>query len=136
LNKARVSLEEFFHIDVNYDLVSLGFDKFAAIKDTIIHLSGDNLFSFLKKRLRFMRIYHQDEYNLRRYRVYEPQDKWKLLVFILYGLTFVKPLFDSSRGYLKIKDKAWFLHPLVCFTIIFVYGWGLISRLLKLNIKK
>jgi hypothetical protein len=83
-----------------------------------------------------MRLYHQKDYNLRRWRLYEPKDKWKLLLFVFYGLTIVKPLYDSLRGYLKIKDKAWFLHVVVCFAIIFVYGWGLISRLLKINIKK
>jgi glycosyltransferase involved in cell wall biosynthesis len=133
LNRAKVEQKYFFHIDVNADLVLLGFNKFACIKDTIMHLSADNLISFLRKRLNFMRVYHQEEYGLRRWRLFEKEDLFKLLVFVFYGLTLFKPLYDGFRGYLKIRDKAWFLHAVVCFAIIFVYGWGLISRSLKLK---
>ncbi|MDD5044244.1 MAG: glycosyltransferase [Candidatus Omnitrophica bacterium] len=122
LKKARVSPQEFFHIDVNYDLVSLGFDKYAAIKGDIIHLSADNFFSFLKKRLRFMELYHQKDYSLRRYRLYEPRDKLKLCLFVIFSITFIKPLYDSIRGFSRVRDSAWFLHPLMCFAILVTYG--------------
>ncbi|MFH1888551.1 MAG: glycosyltransferase [Candidatus Omnitrophota bacterium] len=130
LLKAKVAPDEFFHIDVNYDLVSQGYDEYAIIKDTIIHLSADNFFSFLKKRMEFMRRYHQRDYGLRRYRLYEPKDKYKLIVFILFSLTFVKPLYDSVRGFIKIPDIAWFLHPIMCFSIVAVYGWAIIKGLI------
>lgn len=129
LKKARVSPEEFFHIDVNYDLVALGYDKYGIIKDTIIHLSADNLFSFLRKRLRFMEEYHQKEYGVRRYRLYEPKDKFRLIVFILFSLTFVKPLYDSIKGFIKVPDFAWFMHPLMCFLITVTYGYATIGKL-------
>ena len=122
LRKARVNPNEFFHIDVNYDLVALGFNKYGIIKDTIIHLSADNLFSFLMKRLRFMKLYHQKDYNLRRWRLYESQDRFKLIGFIIISLTFVKPLYDSLKGFMKIRDFAWFLHPIMCLSVLLVYG--------------
>ena len=122
LLQARVSPDEFFHIDVNYDLVSLGYNKYGIIKDGIIHLTGDNFFSFLKKRLRFMRLYYKKDYASRRYKLYEPEDKNRLLIFIIFSLTFVRPLYDSVKGFVKIPDIAWFLHPLMCFALIFVYG--------------
>jgi len=122
LLKAKVSPEEFFHIDINYDLVTLGYDKYGIIKDDIIHLTADNLFSFLKKRAKYMRSYHSQKYSLRRYRLFEPADKYKLAMFIIFSLTFIWPLIDSARGFLKIHDLAWFIHPLVCFGIVLAYG--------------
>lgn len=130
LKKAKVNPTEFFHIDVNYDLVSLGYNRYAIIKDSIIHLTGDNLFTFLRKRLNFMKSYHHQYYNLRRYKLYEPKDKYKLLVFIIISLTFIKPFYDSIKGFVKVPDLAWFLHPLVCFAILLVYGLGIIENLI------
>ena len=129
LRKARVTPDEFFHIDINYDLIELGYDKYGIIKDTIIHLSGDNIFSFLRKRLRFMEEYHQKGYSLRRYRLYENKDRYKLLVFIFFSLTFVKPLYDSMKGFMKIHDLAWFVHPVMCFLIMFTYGYATIKKI-------
>jgi len=36
---------------------------------------------------------------------------------------------DSIKGYRKIPDKAWFLHPIICFGILFVYSLGVIQNL-------
>ncbi len=41
LFKARTNPEEFFHIDINYDLVVLGYNKYGIVKDDIIHLTAD-----------------------------------------------------------------------------------------------
>ena len=133
LKKARVSPNEFFHIDVNYDLISLGYNKYAIIKDSIIHLTAGNLFTFLRKRLNFMRRYHHQNYDIRRYKLYEPKDKYKLLVFIIISLSFIKPFYDSIKGFVKIPDVAWFLHPLMCFAILFAYGLGTIENLITKN---
>ena len=128
LLKARVSPDEFFHIDVNFDLISLGYNKYGIVKDSIIHLTGDNLFSFLRKRIRFMEVYHQKDYTLRRWKLYEPRDTLKLLVFAVYSATFLRPLFDSLKGFLKVRDLAWFLHPLMCFVILVAYSLTTIQK--------
>jgi len=111
LKRAKVSPADFFHIDINYDLVNLGYDQYGIVKDTIVHLSGDNFLTFLKKRLRFMQRYHQQDYSLRR-------------------LTFIKPLYDSVKGFAKVHDIAWFLHPLMCFAILVTYGCAAIESLI------
>jgi len=128
LLKAKVSPDEFFHIDVNYDLISMGYNQYGIVKDSIIHLTGDDLFSFLKKRIRFMELYHQKDYALRRWKLYEPRDTLKLMIFIVYSATFVRPLFDSLRGFFRVRDLAWFLHPLVCFVILVAYSLATIQK--------
>ena len=133
INKAKVSPEQFFHIDVNYDLVDLGFNKYAIIKDDIIHLTGDSFSSFLRKRLYYMMKFHQQSSSLRRYKLIERKDFFMLVYFILISITLIKPLYDSFKGFKKIKDPAWFLHPVMCVSIIFIYVFGLIVSLKKEN---
>jgi len=123
LLKSRCSPQEFFHIDVNCDLVALGYNTYGLVKEDIIHLTGNTFFSFLGKRMRYMRRYYQENNSARRYSVYTYEDKAKLVRFIFITLTLVKPFYDSFRGYRKIHDRAWFLHPLMCLGILFAYGW-------------
>lgn len=120
---AYIDKERFFHIDVNVDLVRKGFNTYAFIKDDIIHLTGyKSIWSFLYRRKLFMEQFNFKMQSKRRYSVYESRDFGKLLVFILYAATFIKPLIDAFRGNRKIPDIAWFLQPLLCFTLLFIYA--------------
>ncbi len=47
---------------------------------------------------------------------------YKLFYTILYNFTFVGPLIEASKGYIKDKDFAWFLYPILSFTAVVVYG--------------
>ena len=131
--KSRCSPAEFLHIDVNCDLIGLGYNNYGIVKDEIIHLTGNTFWSFFSKRLLYMKKYYLQDQSLRRYHMYSPSDKWNLFKFIFFSITFVKPLYDSFRGYRKIKDVAWFLHPLMCIVILFVYGLAIISNSLRKN---
>lgn len=130
LRKAKVEPGLFFHIDINYDLIAMGFNTYAIVKDSIIHLTADTVVSFLVKRMKFMQRYYHQDYRLRRWRLYEPKDRYQLLVFVIISLTFIKPLYDSIKGFIKVPDVAWFLHPLVCFAILLAYGLGAIENLI------
>ena len=50
LMKAKVDPHHFYHIDINMDLIKLGYTKYAVVKNNIIHTGGDNLFTYLKKK--------------------------------------------------------------------------------------
>lgn len=120
--------EIFFHIDVQVDLINKGFNKYAYVKNSIIHLSSHHdLISFFKRRRLFMEKYHLSDGSKRRYSVYEKQDFWKLVYFIGISVTIVKPTVDAIRGYRKIHDVAWFLHPIVCFWTVIIYGYTLVE---------
>ncbi len=131
LVKAQIEPEKYFHIDINVDLVKLGYTKYAFIKDSIIHLTNNTLLNFLKRRVQFVDQFYVHNQNLRRYSVYYPEDKWKLLVFIFYAVTIVRPLFDSIRGFLKIRDIAWFIHPFMCLAVVYLYGLAIIKASFK-----
>jgi glycosyltransferase involved in cell wall biosynthesis len=123
LSKAKSDPDHFFHIDIHVDLVKQGFTKYAFVKDTIIHLTGTSFLDFLRRRRYFIEKYHFEDQSKRRYSVYDSsQDRLSLLGFIFYASTVILPLYDAIRGFIKIQDVAWFLHPFMCLGILFVYG--------------
>ena len=58
----------------------------------------------------------------------EKKDIPKLLWFIFCALTLIQPLYLSIKGYRVAKDKAWFLHPVVCLITLGVYGIWTIKK--------
>ena len=48
--------------------------------------------------------------------------------FVIFSLTLIEPIFESIRGYTKIREPAWFLHPLMCLLMVFGYGWSEVCR--------
>lgn len=113
----------YFHIDINVDLVSQGCVTYAFIKDDIIHLTNSKLLNFLMRRKHFLNQYYMHNFQARRYSVFYKEDLPKLMLFIIYAVTIIKPLFDSLRGFVKKPDVAWFLHPVMCLVIVIMYGY-------------
>lgn len=123
LKFANSSPDYFFHIDIHVDLAKKGYINYAFVKDTITHLTGNSFLPFLRRRRYFIEKYHFEDQSRRRYSVYNSsKDKVALIGFILYSSTIVFPAIDSIRGFLKVRDVAWFIHPLMCLSILTVYG--------------
>lgn len=132
LSRADSKPDHFFHIDIHVDLVKQGYIKYAFVKDTIIHLTGTSFLSFLRRRRYFIEKYHFEDHLKRRYSIYDPKkDKLALIVFVLYASSVVVPLFDSIRGFTKVRDVAWFIHPFMCLGILVVYGITFIREEIK-----
>lgn len=133
--KINVSPENFFHTDINYDLIQKGFNTYAFVKGDIIHLKKTKISYFIKfllRRKKIMETQYFERIKKRRYAVFIPEtDTIYLLIYIIYSLTFVKPTFDAIRGFMKVPDVAWFLHPIVCFSYLFVYSWAVTARIIK-----
>lgn len=142
LEHADAKPGKFFPIDVNVDLIRKGFNTYAFVKDSIAHLSGrGGVINYLKRRTLFLRQYHLSDKNIammkaRRYSLYEEKDFWRLIYFIIIGITLIYPLFDSIRGYVKIHDRAWFLNPIMCFGFVVLYGYVMIEHQFKLFKKR
>lgn len=141
LANADVKPGKFFPIDVNVDLIRKGFNTYAFIKGSIIHLSGrGSVVYFLKRRMLFMKQYYLSENNMslqkaRRYSVYEQKDFFKLLYFIIISITFIVPIYHSVRGYIKVRDNAWFIHPVLCFGFVIMYGYVMIEHQFRLSLR-
>ncbi len=123
LKHAKADPDNFFHIDIHVDLAQAGFRRYAFVKDIIKHLSNNSLFPFLSRRRYFIEKYHFLDYSRRRYSIYEPtKDKKALIAYIIYSVTIIGPLLHAVRGYFHVRDTAWFLHPVMCFAMLVVYG--------------
>lgn len=131
MNNAKVDPHYFFHIDVNVDLIRKGFSKYAFVKDAIIHNTQERgIMDYLKRRKLFMEKYHVTKLP-RRYSVYEKKDFTNLVLFVFLSTTLIKPTLDSIRGFLKVRDIAWFLNPFLCNMILFVYSYSLLKNFLN-----
>ncbi len=123
LSRAKSSPQYFFHIDIHVDLAKQGFTTYAFVKDTIIHLTDNSFIPFLRRRRYFIEKYHFVDHSKRRYSVYDSSvDKMALVGFVIYSSSVILPTIDSIRGFIKVPDLAWFLHPLMCLGILLVYG--------------
>lgn len=129
----------FFHIDVVQDMVRQGFNKYAIVKNSVFHSTATNFIETIAKRIKYMKLHYETRKSDRRYLVFDPSsaiDKKNLLLFIFYTVTCVQPLFLSIKGYYKLRDAAWFLHPIMCWIFLFGYGFARVMQYMKLDINK
>lgn len=132
ISNSKSDPENFLHTDVVADLISANYNEYAFIKDSIIHLTNNKLFPFLSRRKYFIEKYQFEDANKRRYHVFNSKkDIYKLAKYILFSLTFVIPIKDSIKGFLKIRDFAWFLHPFMCIAFLYIYGSAVIDEKFK-----
>ena len=135
LMKAKVDEKHFFHIDVNMDLIKQGYSKYVVVKNDIIHASGQEFWPFFIRRKKYMEDLYLRDLTKRRYFIYKKErDRKKIITYSLYALTFIKPIVTAVKGFSRIPDIAWFLHPIVCFLMFWIYflsvaNWQFWNRL-------
>jgi len=126
---------EYLHIDVNVDIIEkLHKNKYAIVKNSIIHLTGDTLLKSMRKRIGYMNIHHISLSKVRRYKVFDSsnsQDIFNLIKAILFSVTVIEPLLLAVRGYIRTKNIRWFFHPIVFFITVQGYFFSLIKIRLK-----
>jgi glycosyltransferase involved in cell wall biosynthesis len=126
---------EWLHIDVNVDIIEkLGYNKYAIVKNSILHLTGENIFTSIRKRLRYMNTHHVDLKQLRRYKVFDfksKKDLFKLFLMIIFTMTLIEPLYRSLVGYSKTKNLNWFYHPILSFFMTLSYSYSFLKGLIK-----
>lgn len=136
LKYAQSKPEQFLHIDIFADLIANGFNRFAIVKNDVIHDTAVDLKTLMKKRIAFLKAYYlkvNASGQKRRYLIYNPikiKDVSRLFLFVLYTVTWVRPIIDSLRGYMVIKDVAWFLHPIMCWVYLYAYSVATIRKVI------
>lgn len=127
VEKLRAS-KYFFHLDAVSQLVSKGTDKLIILKRRIRHTYVDSFYQFHKKLYRNMILY----FKYKTYRTYSYGASSIRFPFVLFAMgTIVIPLYQSIRGYVKIQDPAWFLHPVFCITVPIVHAYATIEWYIK-----
>ncbi len=128
---AKVDEKHFGHIDVNVDILRKrrGKGKYVVVKNSVVHISGESILKFFKKRSRYMRELYMDEYENRRYFLYDPKrDKVRIILYSLSSLTLVWPIMEALWGFWRIPDLAWFWHPVVSFFMFWIYFFAVMKK--------
>lgn len=139
---SKTSPGMYFDMDVNVDLILKGYDTFAFVKDSILHLTGyGSVWSFLKRRMLFFGQYQRgldktSDKPVRRYGILSTKDIFRLGLSIMICATVVIPLIDSLRGFRKVRDVAWFLHPFLSLSFVAMYSLVIIKSYLIRYAKK
>ncbi|MGN0366687.1 MAG: glycosyltransferase [Suilimivivens sp.] len=122
--------EALMHMDVCAELVERGRDDFIFMKDYYGHdcvTSKKQLLGKLKRNVdRFQVDGESRKMN------YEMDAKKMLMLGLTLG-TFVIPLKDAIVGFCKIRDWAWFIHPVLCFQVAWIYTWSTVRAKLVKN---
>jgi hypothetical protein len=130
VNLKSLTPELFFHTDILFDLLSQNHNTYAVVDAPVIHDTSSNLFQNIKKRIEYMSLHHVKLSKFRRYKVFDsnsPKDVYNLIKFILYSITIVEPVGESVKGFIKVPDLAWFLHPVACWYFLIGYSYGVLK---------
>jgi len=131
--KNRADLNHYYPMDVAEDMRKLG--HYAYVRCNGAHIwhrtTNGNLLTFLIKRYKYARDLYCDR-NDRRWKMLEGNKDYRnLLGFVVSTITIIPVLCISIRGFIKIKDPAWFWHWPVCFGFLITYGILVCRNLLK-----
>lgn len=111
-----------FDIDVVYEILKTGKNKFVKVKTGINHVYSPDIKSFIKKQSR--RIYDFLFFSKEKRRTY-PWSRFPvkgILLFILYCATIIPLFFQMLRGFVRKKRWEWIYHPFVCWLTFIIYG--------------
>jgi glycosyltransferase involved in cell wall biosynthesis len=111
-----------FDIDAVGLLARSGYDVVARVDVAIGHLFAPDFASFARKTRRRARDYLY--YSARGERSY-PWKRYRrgLAVFVLATVTTLPLFVQSVVGYVREPDRAWWFHPVACWTTLVLYAW-------------
>ncbi len=127
MKKVNIDAMEYAHPDAFAKLLNLGYDTVGVVKNSIIHIANPNIFGMVKGKLWIKKVHYDKQRYKRIYYVFSwssKKDIFNIMKFIFFSITILIPTFEAVRGFIKIRDWAWFLHPVVCLAMLFGYGWS------------
>lgn len=127
MEKVNKNSKDYMHLDTFSKMFDLGFDTCGVVKSSIIHVITPDIIRLATRRIQIKEKFFDDKRKTRRFLVYDAnsrKDKINLLKYIVYSTTFIPTLYQSVTGYLKIRDSAWFLHPIICFLMLVAYSYS------------
>src|SRR3990167_4959361 len=138
MEKVNKDPGEYLHLDTFSRMFDLGYDTCGVVKASIIHVITSDIKRFVTRRIQLKEKFFDDRRNNRRFLIFDinsKKDRINLIKYVIFSLTFVPTLFQGARGYLKIRDSAWFLHPVICFIMLIAYGYSEFKWILKKSLR-
>ncbi len=127
MEKVNIDPEEYAHPDAFARLLDLGHNTVGVVKNSIIHIANPNIFGMAKGKLWIKKVHYDKQRYKRKYYVFSwrsKKDIFNLIKFIFFSITIVVPTFEAIRGFIKLRDWTWLLHPVLCLVMLFSYGWS------------
>lgn len=137
IDKVNQDSKNFLHTDAFFEMVQKGHDLFGAVKNSMIHYCNGNIWKQYKNRVLMKELFYDNLRNKRNYLTFNPRSKkeiFNLIKFIIFSLTIIMPIMRSLKGYLKKREIAWFLNPVVCFIALITYSYSEFIFLVKKNV--
>ena len=126
------SIEDYlFDIDIVYELVMQGHNKFAKVKTGIIHIFSVTMSGFMRKQKRRIRDYgYYQKIGVRKY-PWSKLDKSGILKFILFTITIFPLVAQAAIGWSRKRDSAWTFHVLACWITLVIYAVGMARNIVR-----
>lgn len=135
INKVNKDPKNYMHLDTWTKMFDLGYTTCGVVKTSVIHVITPDIYRLATRRVQIKENFFDGKKRKRRFLVYDSEsikDKFNLAKFVLYSATFIPTIIQCISGYLKIRDKAWFLHPVICFVMLAAYSVSEIKGKVKL----
>lgn len=139
IDKVNKKPEQYMHPDAFAYLLDKGYDTYGVVKNSIIHIITPDIVRYVTRRLHVKDKYFDKGRGKRKYLIFDwksPRDRINVVKYVFLSFTLIYPLYESIRGYIKIKDNAWFLHPVLCFLMAGSYTYSEIKLQTRHFIKK
>ena len=118
------------HIDICERMRRAGYATYTIVDSVVWHHTGDTLLAWLKKRYCYVDTLYWQRAEERDWRmVGSALDVWHVATFALASLVVLPHLWLSLRGYRRVRDHAWLLHPALCSAITCLYALAAIRHL-------
>jgi glycosyltransferase involved in cell wall biosynthesis len=134
MNKVNKDPAKYLHLDTFARMFDMGYDTCGVVKSSVIHVITPDIWRMVIRRIQLKETFFDKRYGERRFLIYDKnskKDQKNLIKYILFSLLIIPTLYQSVIGYLKIRDKAWFLHPIICYLMLFAYGFSEVKRILR-----
>lgn len=116
----EVPNDPFVHQVFAQEMVRRGHRKIAKVKQGVIHVQNGSFAGFLKKKIRRMErrrvgeLHSDHDYGMSRAAMIRTG---------LYATSVILPVLDAIIGYRRRPTQAWWLHPLACLCLAWIYAW-------------
>ncbi|KKQ34992.1 MAG: Glycosyl transferase [Microgenomates group bacterium GW2011_GWA2_37_6] len=134
MEKVNKDPREYLHLDTFARMFDLGYDTCGVVKTSIIHVITPDIKRFVIRRIQLKEKFFDDKRNNRRFLIFDSKskkDRINLIKYIIFSATILPTIIQSARGYLKIRDSAWFLHPIICFLMLGAYAYSEIKWIIR-----
>ncbi len=134
MEKVNKDPKDYLHLDTFARMFDLGYDTCGVVKTSIIHVITPDIKRFVIRRIQLKEKFFDDRRKSRRFLIFDSsskKDRINLIKYIIFSATILPTLFQSIRGYLKIRDSAWFLHPIICFLMLGAYAYSEIKWMFR-----